>query len=56
LLLEKPWKISLLIGGVSSNTIRTHVRRVLEKTGCGRQAEVIALLTGIASPGMLQTS
>lgn len=34
-------------GGVSVNTIRTHVRGVLEKTGCNRQAEVVALLTGI---------
>lgn len=38
-------------GGVSSNTVRTHVRRVLEKTGCGRQTDVVALLTGIGSPG-----
>jgi DNA-binding CsgD family transcriptional regulator len=34
-------------GGVSLNTVRTHVRGVLEKTGCTRQAEVIALLSGI---------
>jgi DNA-binding CsgD family transcriptional regulator len=37
-------------GGVSPNTIRTHVRGVLEKTGCNRQSEVVALLTGIWSP------
>ena len=37
-------------GGVSLNTVRTHVRGVLEKTGCNRQAEVIALLTGIVPP------
>jgi DNA-binding CsgD family transcriptional regulator len=37
-------------GGVSPNTIRTHVRSVLEKTGCNRQSEVVALLTGIWSP------
>jgi DNA-binding CsgD family transcriptional regulator len=36
--------------GVSLNTIRTHVRGVLEKTGCNRQSEVVALLTGIWSP------
>jgi DNA-binding CsgD family transcriptional regulator len=36
--------------GVSRNTIRTHVRAVLEKTGCTRQAEVVALLAGIAAP------
>jgi len=37
-------------GGVSLNTVRTHVRGVLAKTGCDRQAEVVALLTGIARP------
>jgi DNA-binding CsgD family transcriptional regulator len=34
---------------VSSNTVRTQVRGVLEKTGCRRQAEVIALLSGIGA-------
>ncbi len=37
-------------GGVSLNTVRTHVRGVLAKTGCDRQAEVIALLSGLAPP------
>jgi DNA-binding CsgD family transcriptional regulator len=37
-------------GGVSLNTVRTQVRGVLEKTGCRRQAEVVALLSGIAFP------
>jgi DNA-binding CsgD family transcriptional regulator len=37
-------------GGVSLNTVRTHVRHVLAKTGCERQAEVVALLTGITQP------
>jgi DNA-binding CsgD family transcriptional regulator len=36
-------------GGISTNTIRTQVRGVLEKTGCNRQADVVALLTAIAS-------
>jgi DNA-binding CsgD family transcriptional regulator len=36
-------------GGVSANTIRTHVRGVLEKTGCNRQVDVVALLTAISS-------
>lgn len=36
--------------GVSPNTVRTHVRGVLTKTGCNRQTEVVALLTGIRSP------
>jgi len=36
-------------GGKSPHTIRTHVRGVLEKTGCNRQAEVVALLTAISA-------
>ena len=39
-------------GGVSLNTVRTQVRGVLAKTGCDRQVEVVALLTGIARPPM----
>lgn len=39
-------------GGISPNTIRTHVRGVLEKTGCNRQADIVALLTAI-SPARL---
>jgi len=35
-------------GSVSPNTVRTQVRRVLEKTGCHRQSDVVALLKGIA--------
>jgi DNA-binding CsgD family transcriptional regulator len=38
-------------GGVSPNTIRTQVRGVLEKTGCSRQTDVVALLTGISPLG-----
>ena len=34
---------------VSRNTVRTHLRGVLEKTGCRRQAEVVALLSGVPS-------
>ena len=37
-------------GGVSLNTVRTHVRGVLAKTGCDRQAEVVALLSGLTPP------
>ena len=36
---------------VSRNTVRSQVRGVLEKTGCKRQAEVVALLTGLSSFG-----
>jgi DNA-binding CsgD family transcriptional regulator len=35
--------------GVSLNTVRTQLRGVFEKTGCRRQADVVALLSGIAS-------
>ena len=36
-------------GGISTHTIRTHVRGVLEKTGCNRQVDIVALLTAISS-------
>jgi DNA-binding CsgD family transcriptional regulator len=36
-------------GGISPNTIRTQVRGVLEKTGCNRQVDIVALLTAISS-------
>ncbi|MGH6868554.1 MAG: helix-turn-helix transcriptional regulator, partial [Methylocella sp.] len=36
-------------GGTSANTIRTHVRGVLEKTGCNRQVDIVALLTAISA-------
>jgi len=35
------------VQGVSQNTIRSHVRSVLEKTGCNRQVDVVSLLTAI---------
>ncbi|MDP3074187.1 helix-turn-helix transcriptional regulator [Bradyrhizobium sp.] len=35
--------------GVSPNTVRVQVRGVLEKTGCRRQTEVVALLGGISA-------
>jgi DNA-binding CsgD family transcriptional regulator len=34
--------------GVSPNTVRVQVRGVLEKTGCQRQTDVVALLGGIS--------
>lgn len=37
--------------GVSLTTVRTHVRGILGKTGRNRQAEIVALLTGIFHPG-----
>jgi len=36
-------------GSISPNTVRTQVRGVLEKTGCKRQVEIVALLTAISS-------
>ncbi len=38
-------------GGVSVNTVRSQVRGVLDKTGCRRQVELVALLGGIAVAG-----
>ena len=36
-----------LEGGVAITTVRSQLRRVLEKTGCSRQAEVAALLSTV---------
>ena len=41
--------------GVSSNTVRSHVRSVLEKTGAKRQTDVVALMVGLALPPLLLT-
>lgn len=38
-------------GGVAITTVRSQLRRVLEKTGCSRQAEVAALLAGVSLGG-----
>lgn len=35
--------------GISPNTVRVQVRGVLEKTGCNRQTDVVALLGGISA-------
>jgi DNA-binding CsgD family transcriptional regulator len=37
--------------GTSANTVRTHVKVVLTKTGYSRQADVVALLNGLRAPG-----
>ncbi|KIZ42764.1 MULTISPECIES: helix-turn-helix transcriptional regulator [Rhodopseudomonas] len=34
-------------GGVAISTVRSQLRRVLEKTGCARQAEVVSLLGNV---------
>lgn len=36
-------------GGVSPNTVRTQVRRILEKTGCRRTVDLVAMLTGMVT-------
>lgn len=41
---------------VTRNTVRTHLRGVMEKTGCSRQAEVVALLSGIPPVGAANTA
>jgi hypothetical protein len=38
-----------LYGDFSLNTIRTHVRGILEKAGCHRQLDIVALLTAMSS-------
>lgn len=35
-------------GGVALSTVRTQLRQVMEKTGCSRQAELVALLANIS--------
>ncbi|WP_443748224.1 helix-turn-helix transcriptional regulator [Asticcacaulis solisilvae] len=35
-------------GGVALTTVRTQLRQVMEKTGTTRQAEIVALLTGVS--------
>jgi DNA-binding NarL/FixJ family response regulator len=37
--------------GTSANTVRSHVKVVLSKTGYSRQADVVALLNGLRPPG-----
>ncbi len=37
-------------GGVSVNTVRTQVRKVIEKTGCSRMPEVVALISNLTLP------
>ncbi|HEU5017153.1 MAG TPA: helix-turn-helix transcriptional regulator [Pseudolabrys sp.] len=36
--------------GVSSETVKTHLGRLYEKTGAGRQADLVKLVAGFASP------
>lgn len=36
--------------GVAASTVRTHVRRLFEKTGASRQADFVKLVAGYATP------
>jgi DNA-binding CsgD family transcriptional regulator len=36
--------------GVANTTIKTHVRRLFEKTGAARQADFVKLVAGYATP------
>ncbi len=36
--------------GVADTTIRTHVSRLFEKTGTARQADLVKLVAGYATP------
>lgn len=37
-------------GGVSINTVRTQIRKIMEKTGCKRMPEVAALISSLTLP------
>jgi DNA-binding CsgD family transcriptional regulator len=36
--------------GISTNTIKTHLARIFAKTGCGRQADVVKLMSELSLP------
>ena len=36
--------------GVAATTIKTHLSRLFEKTGVGRQADLVKLVAGFATP------
>jgi DNA-binding CsgD family transcriptional regulator len=36
--------------GVADSTIRTHVGRLFDKTGVGRQADLVKLVAGFSAP------
>lgn len=36
--------------GVSQRTVRTHLERLFQKTGVSRQADLVKLIAGYASP------
>jgi DNA-binding CsgD family transcriptional regulator len=36
--------------GVADTTVKTHLGRLFEKTGTGRQADLVKLVAGFATP------
>jgi len=36
--------------GISVNTVKSHLQRIFSKTGASRQADLVKLLSGFASP------
>ena len=36
--------------GIADTTVRTHVTRLFEKTGASRQADLVKLVAGYATP------
>jgi DNA-binding CsgD family transcriptional regulator len=36
--------------GIAETTIKTHLGRIFQKTGTGRQADLVKLVAGFASP------
>jgi DNA-binding CsgD family transcriptional regulator len=39
--------------GISSNTMKTHLGRIFAKTGCGRQADLVKLMSELSLPTRL---
>jgi hypothetical protein len=35
---------------ISANTVKTHLARIFAKTGCGRQADLVRLMSELSLP------
>ena len=42
--------------GISANTVKTHLARIFAKTGCGRQADLVRLMSELSLPTHADTS
>ena len=42
--------------GIAETTVKTHLGRLFEKTGAGRQADLVKIAAGFAVPFALRTS